>query len=264
MAQSIPTFIPEEIPPATAFTQSGESLRVSYVIRKQAKYIGEILIERQENPGAPTIDIENYSEETWVDLRSVWRKEAEIKYPDQGDYVVQIVDPETGLPVPLGEMVTFVGGDIREVIGSQPCIEYTWDLSLVDPSVDFLTITYRDCFNNVQTLTKTLAAWGLSYTFCSINPDIVITGGFIVTGDICYLTPAQQCIEYFLDLTGVPAKEKVDINFIDCDGVPTYITGAAGEIQTSFCANINTVTASAGIIEVVQVCVGGVPVGPIQ
>lgn len=101
------TFITEDIAPATSFIQSGRSLRLSYVARQKSSYITTLLIE-------DVIDPLSISEKEWEDLESVWKKEAEIKYPDEGGYKVWLIDLETNLPVPLGEVVEFIGGDVRE------------------------------------------------------------------------------------------------------------------------------------------------------
>jgi hypothetical protein len=256
-----PTFIAEDIPFSTATTVSGASLRLGYVFREESKYIGNIFLARIANPGDPTIDIENYDEKTWESLREVWRKEAEIKYPDEGDYVMQMYDPITNSPIALGEDVMFIGGIVREVPGGQGCIEYNWDLSGVvvdDPSVDVMTISYTDCFNNPQTLTKTVNDWGPNYEICAGNPDITISGGVITAGINCDLT-FKMCTQYFLDLTGVPPLDPVVVNFIDCDGVSTGIAGSAGTIQTYYCAEINTITTSVGTLILQETCSGGVP-----
>jgi len=257
----IPTFIAEAIPPATQFTQSGRSLRLSYVIRAQAKYIGEILIERQDYPLNPTIDIENYDERTWEDLRDTWKKEAELKYPDEGDYVVQIVDPDTGLPVPLGEMFVFVGGDVRDVPGGQPCIVYNWDLSGVivdDPSIEVMTITYTDCFNISHTLTETVDNWGPNYEICANSPDIVVTGGVITAGTNCDLT-YKMCTEYFWNLEAYPPLDVVTIDYIDCDGVPVSITSAVEDALSNYCGQKDSFVVSVPPLILVQTCSGGVP-----
>lgn len=251
--QTIPTFIPEDIAPTTAFTQSGKSLRISYVLREESKYIANILLDRQANPLDPTIDIENYDEKTWEIFRNIWRAEAEIKYPDEGDYVVQIVDPDTGLPVPLGEMVTFVGGDIREVSGGQPCIEYTWDLSLV-PGTFNATLTYTDCFNVLQTSTKTVADWGPSYQICAGNPDIIVTIGTITPGIQCGLT-YKQCTQYFWDLTGVPPLDIVTIDYVDCDQVVVSLTSTATAAVRAICGERDSFTVTAGVIVLLETCI---------
>jgi hypothetical protein len=99
------TFITEDIPAATSFIQSGKSLRLSYMGRAEAKTITDMLLE-EEDPN--TID-----EKTWTSLRSAWKKEAEILYPDEGDYKVWLVDEDGETPIPLGQRVEFIGG-IRE------------------------------------------------------------------------------------------------------------------------------------------------------
>lgn len=260
--QFTPTFIAEDIPPTTATTVSGASLRIGYVFREESKYIADIFLARIANPGDPTIPIENYDEKDWEDLRNVWRKEAEIKYPDEGDYVMQVYDPITDLPIVIGEDVMFIGGDVREVTGGQPCIVYNWDLSGVvvdDPSVDVMTISYTDCFNNLQTLTQTVNDWGPNYEICAGNPNITVTGGVITAGAFCDLT-YKMCTQYLLDLTGVPPLDPVVVNFIDCDGLSTSIAGSAGTIQTLYCAEKDSITASVGTIILQQTCSGGVPV----
>ena len=134
------TFITEDIPAATSFIQSGKSLRLSYIGRAEAKTITDMLLEK-EDPN--TID-----EKTWTSLRSAWKKEAEILYPDEGDYKVWLIDPNTQEPVAIGEMVEFIGGEIREHPGILPCFEYVLDLSeeeIPDPKSFIIDISYTDC-----------------------------------------------------------------------------------------------------------------------
>lgn len=104
------TFITGDIPSATSFIQSGKSLRRSYVGREEAKFITNILLE----DGDPNL----IDKKTWEENRENWKKEAEIKYPDEGDYKIWMIDIETNLPIPLGEKVEFIGG-IRENKGKE-------------------------------------------------------------------------------------------------------------------------------------------------
>jgi hypothetical protein len=99
------TFITEDIPPATSFIQSGRNLRLSYIGRVEAGLITNMLI-KEEDPNS--IDAK-----TWASLRDAWKREAEILYPDEGDYKVWLVDEDGETPVPLGQRVEFIGG-IRE------------------------------------------------------------------------------------------------------------------------------------------------------
>ena len=261
--QTTPTFIPEDIPTSVSrnTTVSGESLRLSYVFREQSKYIGNIFLARIANPGDPTIDIENYSEKDWESLKSVWRKEAEIKYPDEGDYVMQVYDPITELPIALGEDVTFIGGDVREVVGAQGCILYNWDLSSVvvdDPSVDVMTITFTDCFNTPQTLTQTVNDWGPNYEICANSPDIVVTGGVITPGAFCDLT-YKMCTEYFWNLEAYPPLDVVTIDYIDCDGAPISITSAVENTLSNYCGQKDSFVVSVPPLILLQTCSGGIP-----
>jgi hypothetical protein len=256
-----PTFIAEDIPFSTATTVSGASLRLGYVFREESKYIGNIFLARIANPGDPTIDIENYDEKTWESLREVWRKEAEIKYPDEGDYVMQMYDPITNSPIALGEDVMFIGGIVREVPGGQGCIEYNWDLSGVvvdDPSVDVMTISYTDCFNNPQTLTQTVNDWGPNYQICANSPNITISGGVITAGTNCDLT-YKMCTEYFWNLEAYPPLDPVTIDYIDCDGVPVSISTTAGSALSNYCGQKDSFVVSVPPLILIQTCTGGVP-----
>jgi len=258
MAQTTPTFIPEDIPPGTATTQSGASLRSSYVIRKQSEYITNYLILKASSPPIlpppPT-------EEELVKLRVVWQQEANIKYPDQGDYAVQRADPETYEPIPLGEEVVSIGGDIREVVGGQPCIVYNWDLSGINvdnPSTDVMTIIYTDCFNNIQRITKTVDDWGANYEVCAGNPDITISGGVITYISNCDLT-FKQCTEYFWNLEAYPPLDPVTIDYIDCEGVPVSISTTAGSALSNYCGQKDSFVVSVPPLILLQTCSGGIP-----
>jgi hypothetical protein len=100
------TFITGEIPAAKNFIQSAKSLRLSYRGKQEAKFIQDTIAEG-ENPN-------EIGEKLWTASREQWKKEAEIKYPDEGDYLVWIVDPITEEPVALGEVVEFIGSEVRE------------------------------------------------------------------------------------------------------------------------------------------------------
>jgi hypothetical protein len=121
-----------------------------------------------------------------------------------------------------------------------------------------MTIIYRDCFNNVQSITKTIDDWGPNYEICSNSPDITISGGVITSGIQCGLT-YKQCTEYYLDLTGIPPLDPVTVNYIDCKGATVSIINSAGTIDRSFCAERDSITASVGTLEIVQTCSGGTP-----
>lgn len=96
------TFITEDIPPATSFIQSGKSLRLSFVGRQEAALITEML-KKGNDPN-------KIDEKDWEKRRKNWKREAESVYPDEGDYKVWLIDPETKKPIPLGEKVEFIGG----------------------------------------------------------------------------------------------------------------------------------------------------------
>lgn len=134
------TFITEDIPPAKNFVQSGKGLRLSYAARQEAKLITDMLIE-EEDPNRIT-------KEEWTDFRAIWKREAEIKYPDEGDYRVWLIDPITEEPVLIGEVVEFMGGDVRNNVGILPCREYSLDLSGViipDPTTFIIGVSYTNC-----------------------------------------------------------------------------------------------------------------------
>ena len=76
------TFITENIPPATSFIQSGKSLRLSHVGRQEATLITEML-KRGDDPN-------KINEKDWEKRRESWKREAQIIYPDEGDYKVNI------------------------------------------------------------------------------------------------------------------------------------------------------------------------------
>jgi hypothetical protein len=257
--KATPTFIAEDIPISTATIVSGTSLRLSYVFRAESKYIGEIFLARIANPGDSTVYIENYNEKTWESLRDVWRKEAEIKYPDEGDYVMQVYDPITELPIPLGEDVIFIGGDIREVPGGQPCIEYLWDLTGIPPGPDpynptVAIIVYRDCYNVEQTISDTIDNIGLTTYLCMGQLPSVLNMGVLTEVGPCDLT-YKQCTQYFWDLTGVPLLDIVTINYIDCDQLPVSWTGMARDAITIICGERDSFTVTAGFIVLQQTCI---------
>lgn len=144
------TFITEDIPSATSFIQSGKSLRLSYAARQEAKYVNKAVVAemaKTTTPG-PALTSVNIDTKTLESLKAQWKKEAEIKYPDEGDYKVWIVDPNTGAPVALGEVVEFLGGDVRQTPGILPCAEYQLDLSeanIPDPKTTIVEVNYTDC-----------------------------------------------------------------------------------------------------------------------
>lgn len=135
------TFITEDIPEATSFIQSGRNLRKSYAAREEAQYITEMIKKETQDPN--TID-----PKVWENLKENWKKEAEIRYPDEGNYKVWLIDPNTQEPVVIGEMVEFIGGEVREHPGILPCFEYALDLSkeeIPNPESFIINISYTDC-----------------------------------------------------------------------------------------------------------------------
>lgn len=253
------TFITEDIPPITSFIQAGRSLRLSYVARQEAKYINDILISNVNNP-TKQIDPTKITPEFWENIRKTWKSEALIKYPDDGDYKVWIIDPQTNTPVPLGEMVEFIGGDVRETPGGQPCVEYTLDLSAVvipDPSTFIVAISYEDCFLKPQKVSGTALEMA-GFSICVGRGIPYASEGVFVLGSACDLT-YKECAEYFWNLEAYPPLDPVTINYIDCEGVPVSISTTVGSALSNYCGQKDSFTVSIGPIVYVQTCSGGIP-----
>jgi hypothetical protein len=139
------TFITEDIPPSESFIVSSVSLRKSFIIRKKAEAIVDFI---NTNPGYTKEDVDKFIEDT----DGIWTKEAEIKYPSEGDYLVYVLDPVTKDPIPIGETVEFIGG-IREVPGGRECKEYLFDGTGLDPE-DEVEYSYINCFNTEENVTE--------------------------------------------------------------------------------------------------------------
>jgi hypothetical protein len=267
MAQSIPTFLADDGPPPTSFIQTGKELRLGYALRKESVFVTTILMDRQANPGDPTIEFENFDDKTWQGLRDEWKKEAEAAYPLEGDYIVHLVD-ETGAPVPTGSLTEYMGGTSPITAGASPCIEYTWDLTGVLPGPDPLNpinplitlaiLTYRDCYNVEQKISQTLDSLGAGVNVCMIQGSSTVSIGTLVEVGPCDLN-YKQCTQYLLDLTGVPPMDPVVVNFVDCDGISTGISGTAGTIQTIYCVERDSITTSVGTLVLQETCDGGTP-----
>jgi hypothetical protein len=254
------TFISEDIPPATSFMQSGKSLRASHAARLEAKFITDMLIEGEEDPN-------NIKEEQWQELRSEWKKEAELKFPDQGDYKIWLLDPETNEPVPIGEMVEFVGGAVRENPGILPCKEYELNLSGVvipNPNTFIINISYTDCTITQVTISDTAAKLE-DLTICVGQATIPVTsagvfteiGPCVVGGDEGGGLPCEQ---YSWNLSGVPSNNIVSVGFTNCAGNSEKIEGKPAELGTlvNFCAVKDTAFSNSGTINYI----GGPCVNP--
>jgi hypothetical protein len=253
------TFITEDIPGANSFVQSGRSLRLSYAARKEAKYINDILLNNIANPGE-FVDPTSFDEKYWGTLRASWKQEANVRYPDEGDYRVWIIDPQTGNAVPLGEMVEFMGGDIRETPGGQPCTEYTLDLSGVvvdDPLTFVVEISYEDCFLKPQQIVGIIE--GLDGLTICVGRGLPYTnlGGF-VAGVVCDLNFGNpECSEYTWDLTGLPPGDLVTLEYRACgSGIDEELEDTPRNLGNivSFCAQNGSPTAVSGVISYVGVC----------
>jgi hypothetical protein len=263
MAQSIPTFLADEGPPPTSSIQSGKELRLGYVLRQESVYVTSILMDREANPGDPTIEFENYDEKTWESFRNEWKKEAEAIYPEEGDYIVYLVD-DTGTPVTTGSLVEYVGGTSPNTPGAFPCTEYIWDLSGVapgpdpldpiDPSLATATIVYRDCYNVEHTISDTIDNIGLTTYLCIGQPPSIMRRGVLTEVGPCDLT-YKQCTQYLWDLTGVPLLDIVTIDYIDCDQLPVSLTSTAAAAIKINCGERDSFTVTAGIIVLQQTCI---------
>lgn len=267
MSDVIPTFILGDVPASDSFTQTGKSLRLGYVLRQESLFITNILLDRQANPGDPTIEFELFSEKAWEGMRSNWAQDAEAVYPEEGDYLVWIIDPSTGDPVPLGSMVEFIGGEVRENPEALPCIECIWDLTAVDthaptgpvdPSTYIVTLIYINCYGVEITVEDIIDNLGPYFEFCAQSIS-TLSGGTFTTGDFCDLT-YRLCTHYFWDLTGVPVLDPVTIDYIDCDKVVQSITGPAGSAITDYCGEKGSFTVDAGTLAIVETCPGGIPI----
>jgi hypothetical protein len=264
---SAPTFLADDGPLPTSFIQTGKELRLGYALRKESLFITTILIDRQANPGDPTDEFENYSDKTWQSIREGWKREAEAAYPLDGDYIVHLID-DTGAPVPTGSLVEYIGATSPITEGASPCIEYTWDLTGVTPGPDplkpidplttFATLTYRDCYNVEQNISELIVDLGTGLNVCMLQGSSVMSIGTLVEIAPCDLN-YKQCTLYFLDLAGVPPMDPVVVNFVDCDGLGTGISGSAGTIQTYFCAERDAITTSVGTLVLQETCNGGTP-----
>lgn len=253
------TFITEDIPGATSFIQSGRSLRLSYAARQEAKYINEAIMANIAVPGS-AIDPTTIDAKTWESMRAGWKKDAEVKYPEEGDYKVWIIDPNTGLPAPLGEVVEFIGGDVRETPGGGSCKEYTLDLSgagIVDPLTTNVYVTYEDCFLKTQNISDTAA--NLSGLEICVGRGTPTTNlGVFVEGALCDLT-YKACMEYFWNLEALGPTDPVTIDYIDCDGAPVSISTTAGSALSNYCGEKDSFVVSAGTLVLSQTCTGGIP-----
>ena len=253
------TFITEDIPGATSFIQSGRSLRLNYAARQEAKYINEAVMANIAVPGS-AIDPTTINAKIWKSLRAEWKKEAEIKYPDEGDYKVWIVDPNTGAPAPLGEVVEFIGGDVRQTPGILPCVEYTLDLSksdITDPSTSIVEVNYTDCkiqqvkisdtANNMDGITICVGQGRTPYTSAGI---------FVEIGPCNVDSNILACEEYVWNLGKLPLDNFVLLTFKNCAGADEEIIGTPKNLGTiiNFCAQKDTPTSTVGVITSVGPC----------
>lgn len=253
------TFITEDIPGATSFIQSGKSLRLSYVARQEAKYINDAVMANIAIPGS-AVDPTTIDAKTWKNLRAGWKKDAEIKYPDEGDYKVWIIDPNTGLPAPLGEVVEFIGGDVRETPGILPCVEYQLDLSgagITDPSTTVVEVSYTNC--RIQQVNLSDTADNIdNITICVGQGRTPYTsvGVFVEIGpcDVTFGLPV--CEEYTWDLTGLPLDDLATLTFKNCTGINEKIKDTPRNlgIIVNFCAQSGTASSTVGVINYVGVC----------
>lgn len=253
------TFITEDIPGATSFIQSGKSLRLSYVARQEAKYINDAVMANIAIPGS-AVDPTTIDAKTWESLRAVWKKDAEIKYPDEGDYKVWIIDPNTGLPAPLGEVVEFIGGDVRETPGILPCVEYQLDLSgagITDPNTTVVEVSYTNCRIQQVNLSDTADRVD-NMTICVGQGRTPYTsvGVFVEIGpcDVTFGLPV--CEEYTWDLTGLPLDDLATLTFKNCTGINEKIKDTPRNlgIIVNFCAQSGTASSTVGVINYVGVC----------
>lgn len=271
------TFITEDVPPSPNFIQSSKGLRVSYVARQEVKLITQMQIEDIEAVKQGKIkeprDLTQIKPSFWDLMKTTWKREAEIKYPDDGDYLVWIVDPVTGVPVPLGEVVEFIGGDIRNNPGAVPCVEYHWDISKIrpdkpevpiDPNTYIVSMTYTDCFRNVQKMSGTIAKLGPIVSVCTNGTAPFVSKGELTVGDLCdynYGNPVD-CSEYVWILDEREVYERVEekavegelivsLSYLDCEGKEHKIEGTIKEIgpETYFCALIDGIVFSYGEVQ---------------
>lgn len=253
------TFIFDDIPPARNFIQSGESLRLSYMAKAEAQYINKILMDNIAFPLTP-IDPTTISTKTWEDLRVLWRREAEIKYPDEGDYLVWLVDPITDVPVTIGDVFEFIGGEVRENPGILPCNEYTLDLSgevIPDPTTFNINIKYIDCRLQQVEVNDTADNLG-AYSICVGQDKVPYTSAgvfnLVTSCDVSYGLPT--CEEYVWDLTGLPVNNVVIITFTSCSLIPDKIEGTPADlgVSVSFCAVPGTIVNLVGVVSYVGIC----------
>jgi hypothetical protein len=247
------SFITEDVPPSPNFIQSGKSLRLCYVNREESKFITETLISNAEAEPGEEFDFAKLPLSFWENSRETWRQEAVLKYPDEGDYLVWIVDPITGDPVPLGEVVEFIGG-IRDNTGSQECVTYVLDLTGVD-SETVILISYEDCFIQAQNVEGSVAELdGLE--ICVGRGIPVVNEGVFNEGAVCN-TYMDVCAEYTFDFTGVPPFTVVTLEFTDCDNLPVSIEGAIERFieDESYCMKIESGTITQGELVLGDICV---------
>ena len=70
-------------------------------------------------------------------------------------------------------------------------------------------------------------------------------------------TPIVICKSYELSFAGIPEDTFVNYSYTDCDGIPQGASGYVGEIGTPvyFCAELDTVSSSTGVITVLGDCI---------
>lgn len=170
------SFNSEEVGPPTSFIQSGKQLRKSYVQREVAKAIAE----------AEIAALPPMTKEDIVAFTTDWKKEAEELYPDEGNYKVALRD-ESGDLIPIGSVVTYIGGDIRENEGVSPfdCTEMNLDVNAVT-DLEVIVLEYQNCAGDIITVTDNAANLKPSYLFCTRNPlTVTTTNGILTTVGPC-------------------------------------------------------------------------------
>ena len=155
---------------------SGQFLIKMYISAKYQEQLWQ-WVEDEIDPNA-------VSPKDLADLKDAWRREAELLYPDKGDYKVRLLDEE-GDPVVIGSDVEFIGVGSSEGTPTV-CRLYELDLSGVSPA-EGITYSYLDCETRESLKFKGIVGDIIETEFCSVK-------GFF-TSSVGTVTDLGECPE---------------------------------------------------------------------
>jgi len=157
-----------DVPPATHFILHSSELKKVYANQLRMDFLNA------KGQDYFAIACNQIEENNWL---TIWKDQAERRYPVDGDYHIEIATGEETLI------------DLNTIVPIRECNQYSWTKAGL-PGSTIVTMTYTDCDCVVQTIEGTVASLQEPLLVCSFDTPSVTAGGIVFIAPCEVLTPS--------------------------------------------------------------------------